>query len=272
MPFLLKGGFRSHFLPSRARRVARHNARMASAGRTSGFRAGGGGRRRSRLRRGAKRGRRRATPGTGLIREVFEFKVCHTFNLIGDASVVTDEAVFSLNDPTDFLVIPSGTVQPNGWEERAAFFEKAKVVSVSANVRMEKRSTDIKGVVFGLVANLDSTANHAAIIWTNWCAFPRTQHRHLPGVIATGSTESNRVTRMSYHVKPHKMFFQPMRSERFEIGLPDTSPTDRVFLHVLMSTTDQAVLATSTSAICTITIRWKVLFYDRRNLIKSADA
>ncbi len=222
-------------------------------------------------RRGSKRRGASMMPGIGLKRQVFNFKVCHTLNLVGDASVITDEAVIALNDPTDFMVVPAGTVQPTGWEERAAFYDKAKVISVSVHCRFEKTSTDIKGLAVGLLANTDATASHTAIIWTNWCEFPRAQIRHISGMSAAG-TIRNPVISMNYHTKPWKHYNQTFKNQRFEIGLPDTSPTDRVFLHLFMGTADQATVAATSSCIVSLTVRWKVLFYDRKNLTKSSDA
>ncbi len=211
-------------------------------------------------------------PGIGLKRQVFDFKVCHTLNLAGDASVITDEAVIALNDPTDFMVVPAGTVQPTGWEERSAFYDKGRVLSVSVEARIEKTSTDAKSLVIGLLPNTTSTAAHTAITWTNWCEFPRTQTRHIPGNAAASSTSVNRVINMNYHTKPWKHFNRTAVNSGFELALPDGSPTDRLFLHLLMGTGDQATVAATSKCIVFLTIRWKVLFFDRKNLIKSVDA
>ncbi len=221
----------------------------------------------------ARRSNRRGAsmmPGIGFKRQVFNFKLCHTINMVGDASSVTEDSVVALSDPTD-VQVAQATVQPTGWEERAAFYSKAKVLSASVNVRFEKTSTDANPMVFGLLANTDATVIAPSTIWTNWCEYPRTQIRHLVGTGAANAAVHNRIVNMRYHTKPFKHFAEGLRNTANEILLPDTSPSNIVYLHILMSAGSQAAMSTTTKATAVLTYRWKVLMYDRRNLTKSTD-
>ncbi len=217
-----------------------------------------------------RRGGRMHIAGIGALRPVVDFKVCHVLNLAGDASVVTDEAVIALNDPTDFMVVPAGTVQPTGWEEWSAFYEHARVLNVTVSARFEKTSTTVDGLAVGLLINDDSTAAHTAIIWTNWCEFPRSKIRHISGMSAAGTIHNPSVWLRS-SIKPYTFFNRDKKDETQEINMPDTSPTTRLYLHLLMGLDDQSVPTTNDKCLVRLTIKWRCQLYDRRNLVKGAD-
>ncbi len=259
-------GYARDYAVARGTRMLNKVQRRKRQNRAGG--RGGGGRRR---RRGGKGLGASMMPGIGLKRQVFDFKLCHVVTLTGDASSLTEECVIALNDPTDCMVIPAASVQPTGWEERSAFYDKARVLVCSVSVKFEKISTDINALVIGMIANTDGALFTTAVPWTDWCEFPRAQRREIRGMDTAGGGNLNPSVRMNYHTKPSKHFNRTVRNETFEIALPDTSPTSRVFLHVLMSQWNQAAMAVTTAINLSIVVRWKVLFFDRKNLTRGTD-
>ncbi len=228
-------------------------------------------------RLGGRRGRRgavgvRAMPGIGPAKQVFDFKMCFVRDIAGDATNKTQDMLIALSDPTDPTLALSAD-QPTGWEERAAFYDKAKVLSCSVSVRIEDDSTSGRPMVVGLIANTDVTLfNSATLGWTEWCEYPRAQHRFIKGTNSAAGTVANApVVRLNYHTKPFKQFVEGLRNTKNEILLPDTSPANIVYLHILSSDWGEIVNTTAQDLHVTLVLRWKVLFYDRKNLAKGTD-
>ncbi len=240
------------------------------------------GRRRGRTMRGAGRRRRvRAGKGFGVQRmqgigprrTTKLFKLCHVFNLAGDATNRTVDKVITISDPTDSEAA-SGADQPTGWEEWSAFYDHAKVISCWADLKFTNVSTAHESLVIGLLADTTSTTlTGVPLVWTTWCGFPRTQHRHLQTVdLDAGTGAESKTIRMRYGCKPYKVHNQTFKNQRFEITCPDTAATDQVFLHILLSGWNEGIPPVTTIVECTIVMHWKVQFYDRKNLAKGTDS
>ncbi len=211
--------------------------------------------------------------GIGQKRTVKVFKLCHQFVMTGDGTNATQDLVFRLSDPTDVEGL-AGADQPTGWQEWSAFYEHAKVISCWVKFLFTNVSTVHTTIRIGLHPDVDNTSLQAVGLgWTEWCEYPRTQTRRLETVdLDAGTGSLSKSISMKYGCKPSKLFQQTFKNQRFEILMPDTSSTDVVHMHVLMSGQREGVNPITQIVECTAVFHWKVLFYDRRNLAKSVDA
>jgi len=225
-------------------------------------------------RRNARRTTGSGKPGKGIgdWRTIKTFKLCDIFTLKGDGANKTVDVTFPISDPTD----PGGALgnaQPTGWEEVAAFYERAKVISCWQTYKFTNVSTEHGSLMVGLLPNTSAvTLSSTDTEWTTWCGYPRIQKRQMQTVDldAGGGAESKSVY-MRYGTKPAEHFAQNFRDNAFEIILPDTSPSDIVSMHMLLSKWDNTVPVTTHILQVTVVQNWKVLFYDRKNLALGTD-
>ncbi len=213
------------------------------------------------------------TQGIGSHETTKVFTLCHQFTTAPGGSNRLDDTVFRLSDPTD-VEGAAGADQPTGWEEVSAFYEHAKVLSCWVTCEFTNVSTAHASLVMGLIADTDGTSlDSTSTVWTTWCGFPRSQTKRLQSVdLDAGVGSKSETIYMKYGCKPHKVFNQTVKNQRFEMTVPDTAAADTVFLHIIQASHAEGVNAATSLVECTLKFHWKVNFYDRLNLAKGADA
>ncbi len=205
---------------------------------------------------------------------ILDFKVCGNINLVTDAGagVSEDNVVLSMNNPR--VPITGVTNQPTGFDEWFGFFNKARVLSSSVKITFLFGAL-AQNVVYGIWPEAgpgDSTLPAAladSIPWTEWCEYPRVQHRVIPVISAVNSTTPVRV--MRYKCKPHTFFNETLKgNDNFDFT-STVSPVNNVGLHVTVGNLDNdvALSNTSTLAVLKLEIYYKCMFYDRKNLVPS---
>ncbi len=210
-------------------------------------------------------------PGIAPKKAMVNFKMCTSRTITGDATNKTQDTVFALTDPTDFLV-GSGAFQPNGWEEWSAFYGKWRCVTASVTFRLYSTTTTNNQPIIGLLAD-DSNASLSSTtdIWTDWCQWPKTQHR----IMRSNDTDlsgTQSVAVLRYHVNPTRFFEVPARDDDLTAVFPDASPAKAVFLHLLLSQFGDAVVPATTILRLAVTVNWKVMLFDRKNLDRGTDS
>ncbi len=212
-------------------------------------------------------------PGIASKRAIVNFKLCQIFTLAGDATNDTVDRTVALSDPTD-VTIGLGGNQPNGWEQWAAFYESAHVQSCSVSLSFNNVSTVHESLVLGVLASTDGTTmTSTTLTWNNWCEYPRTQHRHIRSVdLDAGAGATPARIRMNYHCIPARVYQKPAKNKDFKIVVPDTSATDIVYLHILLSNWDLTQTVATSIIQLTAVFRWTVVFNDRKNLNIGADS
>lgn len=210
-------------------------------------------------------------PGIAPKKIIVNFNTCGTVALTGDGTNKTEDNVITLNDPTDWSIAAS--LQPQGWEQWAGFYHKAHVLSMSISVTFTNVGLAAGAHHVGLNPDEDSTSMQSATLDSyTWCGYPRVQIRTLLGPLADAVDGGQaKQTTIKYHCRPNRFLDLPTKSTTLKIELPDTSPPKLIYLHTLMSRQDTAVMQTNDIVNVLYRIRWKVHFYERKNLALGTD-
>ncbi len=206
-------------------------------------------------------------------RAFVKFKQCKAFNMTTDAGPgITEDNVFRINDPTNSF---GEDVQPTGFNEWAAFYNRGRVLSVDLKITwLVKNST--KDLVIGLIPEAGDGASGGpttiadTVGWDEWCEYPRAQHKIVQDF---DTVKGDHMTKhMSYHCRPANFFKESYTgNDNFDFLFTGTSPVNIVSMHYILGhlATGTNLGASITYAVVSVEIIQNCMLYDRKNLSKS---
>ncbi len=192
---------------------------------------------------------------------------------------IFNDVPLALNDPTDALV-GFGSSQPNGWEESAAFYDRAVVehVRFSAKIVFQNASAATPGGPYVFQQRPDRNSSNltsSTTKWTDVCGQPRTKTTHTGGY-SDDSSETVKLLEtkwLHWAGNPSTLLGSDKKDTSLVIILPDTSPSTVLFVHNMVGNQDVATPQTFGSTNWNMLVEWTwiVRMYDRKDLIRGVD-